>query len=197
MNVLGNTLTDIAYEKTGIFKKGVPGVSVQQVPEARDTIIKRGVELEAPVYWTRSWNDYAQASNMSHNSILALQGNYQHINASLAVALAKIWLDKKKRNFFKSRGYPRASHFSSFSLESGVFVWTFNHQVAWSCTNYEKCTRCQKFDDFLGWSTYRGIDCSGCKLVWREKNFRSLHSQHPLFQQQNWKTLLKPFVPNC
>jgi len=96
MNVLGNTLAEIAFEKTGIFKKGVPGISVTQVPEAHQMIIKRGIELGAPVYWTQPWKEYEQESKGLGNSLLALQGNFQHINASLAIALAQVWLQKKK-----------------------------------------------------------------------------------------------------
>ncbi len=38
MNVLGNTLTEIATEKAGIFKRGVPAISAPQVPEVEEVL---------------------------------------------------------------------------------------------------------------------------------------------------------------
>ncbi len=45
---LGNTLSDIAYEKGGIIKNGVPVVSAPQVPEALQKLQEISIEREAP-----------------------------------------------------------------------------------------------------------------------------------------------------
>jgi len=52
MDVLGNTLSEIAFEKTGIFKKGIPAVSVHQFPEAQATVVKRAKELQVVCYYS-------------------------------------------------------------------------------------------------------------------------------------------------
>jgi len=47
-NFLGHSLTEIAREKAGIIKAGVPLVLAEQRPEAREVIVKRAIEIGAP-----------------------------------------------------------------------------------------------------------------------------------------------------
>jgi folylpolyglutamate synthase len=44
IQILGNTIEQIAWQKAGIFKKGVPAVTVPQVPEAMRVLIERAEE---------------------------------------------------------------------------------------------------------------------------------------------------------
>lgn len=46
---LGDTLTDIAYEKGGIIKEGVPVISANQPPEAMQQLQEICVQREAPI----------------------------------------------------------------------------------------------------------------------------------------------------
>jgi len=48
-NFLGHSLKEIAREKAGIIKAGVPLVLAEQRPEAREVILKRAKELNVPV----------------------------------------------------------------------------------------------------------------------------------------------------
>src|SRR5258708_2768708 len=48
-NFLGHSLREIAAEKAGILKKGVPVVLAAQRPEAREVILARAKELGCPV----------------------------------------------------------------------------------------------------------------------------------------------------
>jgi dihydrofolate synthase/folylpolyglutamate synthase len=48
-NFLGHSLREIAGEKAGILKAGVPAVVAKQQPEARETILKRAAQLNCPV----------------------------------------------------------------------------------------------------------------------------------------------------
>ncbi len=48
-NFLGHSLADIAREKAGIVKHGVPVVMAAQRPEAREAILNRAAELDAVV----------------------------------------------------------------------------------------------------------------------------------------------------
>src|SRR6266404_6794140 len=52
-NFLGHSLQEIAAEKAGILKKGVPVVLAEQQPEAREVILARARELACPVIETR------------------------------------------------------------------------------------------------------------------------------------------------
>ncbi len=69
---LGQTLREIAGEKAGIIKPGVPVVSAPQTPEAAAVLLSRG-----PVQFV---TDRYQATE------LALAGDHQQSNAAVAVA---------------------------------------------------------------------------------------------------------------
>jgi len=51
-NFLGHSLREIAAEKAGILKKGVPVVLAAQQPEAREVILARAVKLGCPIIET-------------------------------------------------------------------------------------------------------------------------------------------------
>jgi dihydrofolate synthase/folylpolyglutamate synthase len=48
-NFLGHSLREIASEKAGIVKAGVPLVLAEQLPEAREIVLSRATELGSPV----------------------------------------------------------------------------------------------------------------------------------------------------
>jgi dihydrofolate synthase / folylpolyglutamate synthase len=52
-NFLGHSLQEIATEKAGILKPNTPAIVAQQLPEAREVILKRAKELGCPVVETK------------------------------------------------------------------------------------------------------------------------------------------------
>jgi dihydrofolate synthase/folylpolyglutamate synthase len=87
---LGNTLAEIAGEKAGIIKPGIPVVSVPQRPEAEKIIRARAADCEAPLQFVNESYD---------RSPIALRGQHQKQNAAVAIAAlraAKIDVDKSK-----------------------------------------------------------------------------------------------------
>jgi dihydrofolate synthase / folylpolyglutamate synthase len=74
---LGHTLAQIASEKTGIIKPGVPVVSAPQHPEAEEVIRARAAECGSPVQFI---------NEAYHRSPVALRGEYQKQNAAVAIA---------------------------------------------------------------------------------------------------------------
>src|SRR6266478_4120565 len=86
---LGNTLAEIASEKAGIIKRGIPVVCAPQRPEAANVIRARAAESEAPLQFvTESYG----------HSPIALRGEYQKQNAAVAIAAihaAQIDIDDK------------------------------------------------------------------------------------------------------
>jgi dihydrofolate synthase/folylpolyglutamate synthase len=86
---LGDTLAEIASEKGGIIKPGVPVVSATQQQEAEEVIRVRAAECRSQV----------QFVNESYEtSPVALRGEYQKQNAAVAIAAihaAKIDLTEK------------------------------------------------------------------------------------------------------
>jgi dihydrofolate synthase/folylpolyglutamate synthase len=85
---LGKTLPEIAAEKAGIIKPGVPIVSAAQRPEAEEVIRARAAECEAPIEFVAASYD---------ETPIALAGLHQKQNAALAIAAlraGKIDIDK-------------------------------------------------------------------------------------------------------
>ena len=76
-NWLGNTLAEIASEKAGIIKSGVPVVSAAQQSDAEKVIRARAAECEAPLEFVTA---------LYHKTPIALPGSYQKQNAALAIA---------------------------------------------------------------------------------------------------------------
>jgi dihydrofolate synthase/folylpolyglutamate synthase len=113
-NLLGNTIDSIAKEKAGIFKRGVPTVTVQQEPSAMRVLRSQATAVQAPLSVTGSDIDFSQRFETSrehgpHTRIclttptskfehlrVPLYGRHQAINCGLALAM----LDK-----LKSAGY--------------------------------------------------------------------------------------------
>ncbi|MGB9750730.1 bifunctional folylpolyglutamate synthase/dihydrofolate synthase [Roseiflexus castenholzii] len=50
MDLLGDTLAQIAWEKAGVMKPGTPAISAPQHPEALGALIRCAVEIGAPLY---------------------------------------------------------------------------------------------------------------------------------------------------
>jgi dihydrofolate synthase/folylpolyglutamate synthase len=76
---LGNSIAEIAAEKSGIIKPGVPVVSAQQLPEARRVVEARAWECGSPAIFVQS--PYAGP--------IGLRGEHQTRNAALALAALK------------------------------------------------------------------------------------------------------------
>ncbi|KAL6046079.1 Folylpolyglutamate synthase [Balamuthia mandrillaris] len=98
-NVLGNTLSDIAFEKSGIFKEGRPAYTSPQEEEAMIRLRQR--EKEKRVSFLREappFRSFFAHSNNSNNIRLGLEGEFQHINASLAVSLCNEYLSQLRHH---------------------------------------------------------------------------------------------------
>jgi dihydrofolate synthase/folylpolyglutamate synthase len=112
---LGSTIDSIAVEKAGIFKRGVPAVSVQQEPAAMKALTKQANSVKAPLSVTGRDIDFSYRFEFSrehgpHNTIcvttptssfehlrVPFPGEHQAINCGLALAM----LDKLKSSGYK------------------------------------------------------------------------------------------------
>jgi dihydrofolate synthase / folylpolyglutamate synthase len=84
---LGKTISEIAAEKAGIIKPGIPVVSASQQPEAEEVIRARAAKYGAPIQFVAEQYDQTP---------IALVGSHQKENAALAIAAlraAKIDID--------------------------------------------------------------------------------------------------------
>lgn len=57
MNILGNSLEEIAAEKAGIIKAGVPVVIGEYLPETKEIFLRKANTMNAPVHFTQ--DEYA------------------------------------------------------------------------------------------------------------------------------------------
>jgi dihydrofolate synthase/folylpolyglutamate synthase len=105
MAQLGNTLGKIAAEKAGIFKKGVPAVSVLQDAEAEAVLKQVAQQVGAPLEFTGKGIEFSyrfEATRMGgpHNRVclttpnsrfehlpVPLMGEHQAVNCGLALAV--------------------------------------------------------------------------------------------------------------
>ncbi|MEK6672181.1 MAG: folylpolyglutamate synthase/dihydrofolate synthase family protein [Nitrospirota bacterium] len=103
---LGNTLQEIAAEKAGIIKQGIPVVSAAQAGEAMEVIRQKASELSAPLYvYREDFVSQAKEINMKgitlnyrgsqefQNLYLPLCGDHQVENASIAIKAFELLMD--------------------------------------------------------------------------------------------------------
>lgn len=85
--MLGNTIGEIAWHKSGIFKSGVPAMSVQQPQDALKVLRARAEEKGSSLYVVPTHHGIESVE-------LGLQGHFQQLNASLAIAIASLHLNR-------------------------------------------------------------------------------------------------------
>ncbi|GAA6028985.1 hypothetical protein JCM8097_001538 [Rhodosporidiobolus ruineniae] len=87
--VLGKTIPEIAHQKGGIYKEGVPALALQQ-EDGLDVLESRAKELKASSFTPVP--EHPQAESIK----LGLAGAHQRQNASLAVALVQSFLSSPR-----------------------------------------------------------------------------------------------------
>ncbi|KMJ60314.1 hypothetical protein AB685_05740 [Bacillus sp. LL01] len=132
---LGTTIGEIAYQKAGIIKKGIPIISGEQKQEAKEVIKKEAVLNESPAYF--SGEDFAYSlvereqvseeftfngkKRLIENVRISMQGEHQVANASLAIkaylTLAKMGLTEYEEEHLKA-GLLKAKHPGRFEVVS-------------------------------------------------------------------------------
>ncbi|KAI8971633.1 Mur ligase [Mycotypha africana] len=98
VSVLGNTIDQIAWHKSGIIKLNVPVVAFEQVPEAMEVIERRAREKNAPLTVLRA-SDISKLDNVE----VGLAGIHQKYNALTAIEICKIWLNRSKSISFQQK----------------------------------------------------------------------------------------------
>lgn len=87
MEILGDTLREIASHKAGILKPHIHAFSSPQAAEAMEVLQDRACELGVPLEVAAPL-DYKRLNVLK----LSLSGDHQLINAGLAISLCKCWL---------------------------------------------------------------------------------------------------------
>ena len=81
IEILGETLSEIAFEKAGILKEGVPCISAKQDNVVEEVLVKEGQRINAPIHFV---ND-----KFPSELIVNIPGTTQLENAQLAVSALK------------------------------------------------------------------------------------------------------------
>jgi folylpolyglutamate synthase len=89
MEILGNTIGEIAGEKAGIFKHGIPAFTVSQPDEAMRVLEEKASQLDVHLQVAPPLD-----ANLLNGLKLGLEGEHQYLNAGLAVALCSTWLQR-------------------------------------------------------------------------------------------------------
>ncbi|KAF3433632.1 hypothetical protein FNV43_RR24735 [Rhamnella rubrinervis] len=100
MEILGNTLGEIAGEKAGIFKHGIPAFTVPQPDEAMRVLEEKASQLDVNLQVVPPLDD-----NLLNGQKLGLEGEHQYLNASLAIALCSTWLQRTGHSEVTYLGY--------------------------------------------------------------------------------------------
>lgn len=85
VQLLGHTLREIAREKAGIFKPGVPAFTAPQPEEAMASLETRAGQVGIPLEVARPLESYGESVK------IGLAGAHQRLNAALAVQLCRTW----------------------------------------------------------------------------------------------------------
>ncbi|XP_061589212.1 folylpolyglutamate synthase, mitochondrial-like [Cololabis saira] len=100
--ILGDTLEQIAWQKGGIFKPGVPAFTVSQPDPALAVLRERALERRCPLWVCPALEDYPGPAHPGpgpapgHAPLrLGLAGGHQRLNASLALQLSSAWLRRR------------------------------------------------------------------------------------------------------
>ncbi|RHY84676.1 hypothetical protein DYB26_014106 [Aphanomyces astaci] len=89
--VLGDTIDKIAREKAGIMKANVPVYTIAQPDVAAQMLVKCALEHGAPLVVVPPLSEFNISTHDLDHS-LGMHGQYQRVNAALAVVLASAWL---------------------------------------------------------------------------------------------------------
>ncbi|CAG8454831.1 14593_t:CDS:10 [Cetraspora pellucida] len=99
---LGETIDLIAWHKGGICKANIPAVTVDQPSIALDVLKKRAKDVNAPLIQVEM-----HTKESLGNINIGLAGQHQLINASLAIELCRIWLEKHRNIKFDNERVPQ------------------------------------------------------------------------------------------
>ncbi|WP_404444138.1 bifunctional folylpolyglutamate synthase/dihydrofolate synthase [Sutcliffiella horikoshii] len=130
---LGTSVEEIALHKAGIIKSGVPIISGEQKPAAKNIIQKEALSHQSPLYfmeedfsyvigeeaWGGEQISFLSAIRTINNLKLSMQGEHQAANASLAIMAYLQLIDKWNMEYDErvlKTGLLKAEHPGRFEI---------------------------------------------------------------------------------
>ncbi|VDN27356.1 unnamed protein product [Gongylonema pulchrum] len=95
MAMLGSTIKEIAWQKGGIFKKHSTAIVAEQEEEAMEVLRNRADERNCLFRLAPPFSAYDWPTN--NNIEIGIGGVHQQHNVTVALQLAKLWLEKTNR----------------------------------------------------------------------------------------------------
>ena len=139
MDILGDSLPKIAFEKAGIIKENVPVVIGETLPETRTVFIKKAAEMNAPIYFANE--NYKVISSKYEPDFLQLkiQNNQRKENIVLNLDLNGLYQEKNiltvlnsieiLQNYFSLNSENVVRALSNVKKLTGLFGrWEIIHQ---------------------------------------------------------------------
>ena len=87
MNLLGNSLPEIAGEKAGIIKPGVPVVIGEYLPETKDVFLNKAREVNAPIHFVQEEFKFSNIIYSAHALNCDVTDTVQQITESFELDL--------------------------------------------------------------------------------------------------------------
>ncbi|XP_047367215.1 folylpolyglutamate synthase, mitochondrial-like isoform X3 [Vespa velutina] len=97
--LLGNTIEEIAYQKSGIFKPNTIAFTVPQKEEAIEILKERAIERQCTLHVIPSFQYYEWENYMLNDKMLS---QIKQQNASLAIQLAVRWMQSQINSNYSS-----------------------------------------------------------------------------------------------
>ena len=94
MNLLGNTLAEIAGEKAGIIKPRVPVVIGETLPETKPVFIQKAREVDAPVFYANEIRWVADWRQEKNHLVVAVADKHTDERIEYTLQLAGLYQSK-------------------------------------------------------------------------------------------------------
>jgi len=91
MNLLGNTLTEIAGEKAGIIKPGIPVAIGETLPETKTVFIQKSGEVAAPIFFANETRWVADWRHEKRHFIVTVANNHTDERNEYALQLTGLY----------------------------------------------------------------------------------------------------------
>ncbi len=95
IEILGDTLEKIAWQKAGIMKPNVITITSPQKESVINTFTDVAKQVESPLFVSPTIHDFESFSQLEKIP-LGLGGTHQQINAALALCLCDAWVNRVK-----------------------------------------------------------------------------------------------------
>ncbi len=104
MNILGDTLQKIAFEKAGIIKPGVPVVIGEWLEETKPVFIHKAAETNSPIHFAQDEYAVHDISSSTYNLHCNVTGIGQNITEHFTLDLNGIYQGKNLRTVLCAEG---------------------------------------------------------------------------------------------